>query len=198
LVVTVDLPVIGHRQREIAEGSTPAPRLGTLEAYIRAGASLQEMLAEHIDQSFDWAALERMVAQSPLPVVVKGILRADDARHAVERGVAAILVSNHGGRQLDRAPATIDALAPIVEAVDGRAEVYLDGGVRRGLDMVTALALGAHAVFVGRPYLYALAVDGERGVTRVLELLESELRIAMALVGAPRIEAMDRGLLTGE
>jgi 4-hydroxymandelate oxidase len=198
LVVTVDLPVIGHREREIAEGSTPAPRLGTLEAYIRAGATLQEVLAEHVDPSFDWAALERLAAESPLPVVVKGILRADDASRAVERAAAAIVVSNHGGRQLDRAPATIDALAPIVEAVDGRAEVYLDGGVRRGLDMVTALALGAHAVFVGRPYLYALALDGERGVTRVLELLVSELRIAMALVGAPRIADLDRSLVTGD
>jgi 4-hydroxymandelate oxidase len=195
LVVTVDLPVIGHRQREIAQGSTPAPRLGTLEAYMRRGASLQEVLAEHIGQSFDWAAFERLAAESPRPVVVKGILRADDARRAVERGAAAIVVSNHGGRQLDRVPATIDALAGVVDAVGDRAEVYLDGGVRRGLDVITAVALGARAVFMGRPYLYALALDGERGVTRALGLLESELRIAMALVGAPRIEAIDRGLL---
>ena len=195
LVVTVDLPVIGHRQREMAHGSTPAPRLGTLAAYIRSGATLQDVLAEHIDPSFDWAAFERLAAESPLPVVVKGILRADDARRAVERGAAAILVSNHGGRQLDRAPATIDALDPIVQEVAGSVEVYLDGGARRGLDVVTALALGARAVFVGRPYLYALALDGERGVARALGLLESELRIAMALVGAPRIDAIDGGLL---
>jgi 4-hydroxymandelate oxidase len=195
LVVTVDLPVIGHRQREIAQGSTPAPRLGTLEAYIRADATLQDVLAEHVDPSFDWATFQRLAAESPLPVVVKGILRADDASRAVERGAAAIVVSNHGGRQLDRAPAAIDALEPIVQEVAGAAEVYLDGGVRRGLDVVTALALGARAVFVGRPYLYALALDGERGVTRVLELLESELRIAMALVGSPGLTAIDRGLL---
>jgi 4-hydroxymandelate oxidase len=195
LVVTVDLPVIGHRQREIAQGSTPAPRLGTLEAYIRADATLQDVLAEHVDPSFDWATFQRLAAESPLPVVVKGILRADDASRAVERGAAAIVVSNHGGRQLDRAPAAIDALEPIVQEVAGAAEVYLDGGVRRGLDVVTALALGARAVFVGRPYLYALALDGERGVTRVLELLESELRIAMALVGSPGLTAINRGLL---
>lgn len=195
LVVTVDLPVIGHRQREIAHGSTPAPRLGTLQAYIRAGATLQDVLSEHVNPSFDWAALQRLVADSPLPVVVKGILRAGDARRAVERGAAAVVVSNHGGRQLDRAPASIDALAGVVDAVGDRTEVYLDGGVRRGLDVVTALALGARAVFVGRPYLYALALDGERGVTRVLELLGSEMRTAMALVGAPRIDAIDRGLL---
>jgi 4-hydroxymandelate oxidase len=195
LMVTVDLPVIGHRQREIAGGSTPAPRLGTLQAYIRAGTTLQEVLAEHVDPSFDWAALERLVAGSPLPVVVKGILRPDDARRAVERGAAAVVVSNHGGRQLDRTPATIDALAGVLAAVGDGTEVYLDGGVRRGLDVVTALALGAHAVFVGRPYLFALALDGERGVARVLRLLESELRIAMALLGAPRIDAIDRGML---
>jgi 4-hydroxymandelate oxidase len=195
LVVTVDLPVIGHRQREIAHGSTPAPRLGTLQAYIRAGATLQDVLAEHVNPSFDWAALQRLVADSSLPVVVKGILRADDARRAVERGAAAVVVSNHGGRQVDRAPATVDALAGVVDAVGDRAEVYLDGGVRRGLDVVTALALGARAVFLGRPYLYALALDGERGVTRALALLESELGIAMALLGAPRIDALDRGLL---
>ena len=195
LVVTVDLPVIGHREREIAEGSTPAPRLGTLEAYVRSGATLQKVLADHVDASFDWAAFERLVADSPLPVVVKGILRADDADRAVQAGARGVVVSNHGGRQLDRAPASVDALESIVQEVAGSAEVYLDGGVRRGLDVVTALALGAHAVFVGRPYLYALAVDGERGVARVLELLASELRTAMALVGSPRIDAIDRGLL---
>jgi 4-hydroxymandelate oxidase len=195
LVVTVDLPVIGHRQREIAQGSTPAPRLGTLEAYVRPGATLQDVLAEHVDPSVDWATFDRLAADSPLPVVVKGILRADDADRALEAGVRGLVVSNHGGRQLDRAPASIDALEPIVQEVGDRAEVYLDGGVRRGLDVITAVALGARAVFVGRPYLYALALDGERGVTRVLELLASELRIAMALAGSPRIEAIDRGLL---
>ena len=195
LVVTVDLPVIGHRQRELAQGSTPAPRLGTVEAYVRPGGSLQDVLAEHINPSVDWAALERMAAESPLPVVVKGILRPDDAERAVERGAAAVVVSNHGGRQLDRAPASIDALEAIVQEIAGAAEVYLDGGVRRGLDVVTAMALGARAIFLGRPYLYALALDGERGVARVLELLARELRAAMALVGAPQIETIDRGLL---
>ena len=195
LVVTVDLPVIGHREREIALGSTPAPRLGTLEAYVRPGTTLQEVLADHIDLSFDWAAFERVAADSPLPVIVKGILRADDADRAVRAGARGVVVSNHGGRQLDRAPASIDALEPIVQEVAGAVEVYLDGGVRRGLDVVTALALGARAVFVGRPYLYALALDGERGVTRALQLLDRELRIAMALMGAPRIDAIDRGLL---
>ena len=195
LVVTVDLPVIGHRQREIAQGSTPAPRLGTLEAYIRPGATLQDVLAEHVDPSFDWAAFQRLAAESPLPVVVKGILRADDARRAVERGAAAVVVSNHGGRQLDRAPATIDALGGVVDAVGDRVEIYLDGGVRRGLDVVTGLAMGARAVFIGRPYLFALALDGERGVARALGLLESELRIAMTLLGATHVDAIDGGLL---
>jgi 4-hydroxymandelate oxidase len=195
LVVTVDLAVIGYRQREIAGGSTPAPRLGTVAPYVRAGATLQDVLAEHIDPSFDWRAVERVIAEAALPVVVKGVLRPDDAARAVDMGARAIVVSNHGGRQLDRTPASVDALEPIVQEVAGSAEVYLDGGVRRGLDVATALALGARAVFIGRPYLWALAVDGERGVARAIRQLGTELERAMALLGAPTLADLDRSLV---
>ena len=198
LVVTVDLAVIGYRQREIAGGDTPAPRLGTVAQYIRPGATLQEVLAEHIDPSFDWDDLGRLVSKSAIPVVVKGILRPDDAERAIGSGAQAIVVSNHGGRQLDRAPATIDALEPIVQEVAGEAEVYLDGGVRRGLDIVTALAVGARAVFIGRPYLWALAIDGERGVRRAIAQLSEELERAMALLGAPAIADLDRSVVADD
>ncbi len=124
--------------------------------------------------------------------MVKGILRPDDARLAIEHGAAAVVVSNHGGRQLDRVAATIDALEPVVDAVEGLAEVYLDGGVRRGTDVVTALALGARAVFVGRPILYALAVAGEAGVARAVEILRAETTTAMALLGCPTVADITR------
>ncbi|HET7677477.1 MAG TPA: alpha-hydroxy acid oxidase [Candidatus Limnocylindrales bacterium] len=134
---------------------------------------------------------------SGLPLVVKGVLHPDDARLAVEHGAAAVIVSNHGGRQLDRVPATIEALPAVAEAVGDRAEIYLDGGVRRGTDVVTALALGAQAVFLGRPVLYALAAAGEAGVRHALALLRAELETAMALLGTPRLVDIDRSRLAG-
>jgi len=115
------------------------------------------------------------------------VLTAEDARLAVEHGCDGVLVSNHGGRQLDRVAASVDALPEVVAAVGGRAEVYLDGGVRRGVDVLTALALGARAVFVGRPQCWALAIDGEAGVTRMLDILRDELVNAMQLLGTPRV-----------
>jgi isopentenyl diphosphate isomerase/L-lactate dehydrogenase-like FMN-dependent dehydrogenase len=195
LVVTVDLAVIGYRQREIAGGDTPAPRLGSIEQYIRAGASLQDVIADHLDPTFDWDDLERLCGESAMPVVVKGVLRPEDAVRAMGSGAKAVVVSNHGGRQLDRAPATIDVLEPIVQEVAGEGEVYLDGGIRRGLDVATALALGARAVFVGRPYLWALAVGGEPGVGRAIAQLAVELQRAMALLGAPALDALDRSVV---
>ena len=144
------------------------------------------------DASLTWADLPWIRSLAPMPLVIKGILTPEDARLAVEHGAAAIVVSNHGGRQLDRVAATIDVLAPIVEAVDGRAEVYLDGGVRRGTDVVTALALGARAVFVGRPFLYALAAAGEAGVARAVEILRAETTTAMALLGCPTVADITR------
>jgi 4-hydroxymandelate oxidase len=139
-----------------------------------------------------WADLAWLRGLSDLPLVIEGILDPADAMRAVEHGAAAIVVSNHGGRQLDRAPASLDALEGVVNAVAGRAEVYLDGGVRRGTDVVTALALGARAVFIGRPYVYALAADGQAGVARCVEILETELRLAMTLLGAPTVGRLTR------
>ena len=130
-----------------------------------------------------------------MPILLKGILTAEDARLAVEHGVEGIIVSNHGGRQLDGAIATIEALPEIVEAVAGRCEVYMDGGIRRGSDVLKALALGARAVLVGRPILWGLAVDGQAGVERVLKLLHGELEMAMALSGKPTLASIDRSLV---
>ena len=132
---------------------------------------------------------------SDLPVVVKGVQRADDAVRCVEAGAAAVVVSNHGARQLDDAPATADILAEVVDAVAGRAEVYVDGGIRRAPDVVKALALGARAVLVGRPSLWALATGGADGVAALLRWFETELRRTMALCGAATVEALDRGLV---
>src|SRR5205823_11275889 len=122
-----------------------------------------------------------------LPLLVKGVLRPDDARKAVALGLDGVIVSNHGGRRLDGVPASIDALPAVVEAVGGRAEVFLDGGVRRGTDVLKALALGARAVLVGRPYAWALAAAGEAGVLRVIEFLRQELTSAMIATGCPRV-----------
>ncbi len=130
-----------------------------------------------------------------LPLLIKGVLRADDAKKAVSIGLDGIVVSNHGGRRLDGVPASIDQLPQIVEAVSGRAEIFLDSGVRRGTDVLKALALGAKAVLIGRPYAWALAADGEAGVAKVLELLREELVSAMLACGCPNIGSIDRLLL---
>jgi isopentenyl diphosphate isomerase/L-lactate dehydrogenase-like FMN-dependent dehydrogenase len=130
-----------------------------------------------------WRDVEGLASMSGLPVLVKGVLTAEDALLACESGAAGVVVSNHGGRQLDGVPATIDALPEVVEAVGGRIPVLLDGGIRRGTDVVKALALGADAVLAGRPFVWGLAVDGERGVAAVLELLRAELELALALLG---------------
>ena len=191
LVITVDLPVIGRRDRELRAG------------YAWAAAEEYGNLLRYPDQEAVTAGLHRAVgtwddvvelrqAAPDLPLVLKGILTAEDAVLAVEHGAAAVWVSNHGGRQLDRVPATIDVLEEIVAAVDGRAEVYLDGGVRRATDVLTALALGAKAVFIGRPVVYGLALAGERGVADVLAMLRGELEVAMALLGTPTLADLTR------
>jgi len=142
-----------------------------------------------------WETMDWLRSITTLPIVVKGILTAEDAHLALERGAAAILVSNHGGRQLDSALAGIEALPEIVEAVAGRCEVYMDGGIRRGTDVIKALALGARAVLVGRPILWGLAVDGAEGVRDVLEILRAELELAMMLSGRPTLASIDRSLV---
>jgi 4-hydroxymandelate oxidase len=172
VVLTVDLPLIGRRERDLRLGfAVPA------DLPVHYGTLLD------IDPSVTWRDLEWIRAATALPLVLKGIVTREDAGLAVEHGVEAVWVSNHGGRQLDGVAAPIDALPEVVEAVAGKCEVYLDGGFRRGADVVKALALGARAAFVGRPVAAGLAVQGEAGVTRVLELLREEIALALGLVG---------------
>jgi isopentenyl diphosphate isomerase/L-lactate dehydrogenase-like FMN-dependent dehydrogenase len=145
-----------------------------------------------MDPTLGWPELERLATDSELPVLVKGLMTEEDARLACDHGAAAIVVSNHGGRQLDGVAGTLDALPEVVEAVEGRIEVLVDGGVRRGTDVVKALALGARAVLVGRPVLWGLAVDGEHGARSVLELLRDETELALALTGCSSPAAVTR------
>jgi 4-hydroxymandelate oxidase len=166
IVVTVDLPEVGRRERD-----------------LRTGFVTPVSLSQVTDNSLTWRDLEWLRAQTALPVLVKGVLTGEDAVLATDAGVEGIVVSNHGGRQLDGVAASLDALPEVVEAVGDRAEVLLDGGVRRGTDVVKALALGARAVLVGRAALYGLAVDGDGGVERVLTLLREEVELALALCG---------------
>jgi 4-hydroxymandelate oxidase len=142
-----------------------------------------------------WKDLSWLQSFAGLPVVVKGVLNPDDADRAVKEGVAGIIVSNHGGRNLDTLPATIDALPAVVERVAGRVPVLMDGGIRRGTDVMKALALGATAVQIGRPYVYGLGAAGEDGVARVLGILQEEFLMAMALTGRASIGSIDRSVL---
>ena len=197
VVVTADLPVGGYRERELRHELELRPGIepANFRAFAR-GRSPLEFMDGFTDPSLTWSDLAWIHEVSGLPVVVKGLLTADDALLAVEHDVAGIVVSNHGGRQLDRSPASIDVLEEIVNAVDGSAEVYLDGGVRRGTDVLIALALGARAVFVGRPYLWGLAVAGEDGVARVLEMLAKEISNALTLLGVTSVDKVGRAHVT--
>jgi 4-hydroxymandelate oxidase len=185
LVLTVDGAIIGRRDRAIRSGFAFGPEIripsvGPALGMPEGGDPVA--LGGMLDRSVTWDAIGRL-AEAGLPLVVKGILDAEDARLAVEHGAAAVIVSNHGGRQLDAAPATLDVLPAVAEAVGGRAEVLLDGGVRRGTDVLTALALGARAVLVGRPVYWGLAYGGAAGVREVLDLLRAEIVEAMTLLG---------------
>lgn len=148
-----------------------------------------------ISTSLTWDILPWLRSLTSLPILLKGILTAEDAHLALEYGAAGMIVSNHGGRQLDSTVAGIEALPEVVEAVDGRCEVYVDGGIRRGTDVLKALAFGARAVLVGRPILWGLAVNGEGGVYHVLQLLRAELELAMALAGCPTLGSITRSLV---
>jgi 4-hydroxymandelate oxidase len=205
LALTVDTPRLGRRERDVRNGfGLPAhlrmanfadPSMSDVLPLTPGVSGLEAVAGRLLDQSLTWGALVWLKSVTSLPIVVKGILTAEDARLAVEHGAAGIIVSNHGGRQLDGVLATIEALPEVVEAVAGRCEVYLDGGVRRGVDVLKALALGARGVFVGRPVLWGLAVDGAAGVERVLTLLRDELELAMALAGRPTVASIDRSLV---
>jgi isopentenyl diphosphate isomerase/L-lactate dehydrogenase-like FMN-dependent dehydrogenase len=187
IVVTVDVPADGHRPRDLRNAFEAPGTFGNFSGDHVYDAPFGELLGGLMDPSLTWADIGEIRGWTSLPVVVKGLLSPEDARIAVDHGVAGIWVSNHGGRQLDRAITSLEALAPIVDAVDGRAEVYLDSGVRDGVDVVTALATGARAVFLGRPWLYALAIGGEPGLRAAGSSLVIETKRAMALLGTATV-----------
>jgi len=195
LALTVDAPRLGRRERDLRTGfEIPAdvtvPSFAAAMGGAAAGTPM-DMFAR-MDPSVSWRDLEQLCEETHLPILVKGILTAEDARLACEHGAAGVVVSNHGGRQLDGVSATVDVLAEVVEAVDGRIEVLIDGGVRRGADVVRALALGARAVLAGRGPLWGLAARGEQGAREVLELLREEIELALVLTGSPTPESVTR------
>jgi 4-hydroxymandelate oxidase len=199
LVLTVDTPRLGRRERDMRGGfSLPAgvtianlERYGTPDALRWAGTStFTEYVHKLVDDSLTWESFDWLKTVTSLPVLIKGIVTAEDTALAIAHGADGIVVSNHGGRQLDGAIATIDALPEVVAAASGCVPVLMDGGIRRGTDVFKALALGAAAVCIGRAYLWGLAADGEDGVTRVLEMLREELELTMALAGCPTVGAI--------
>ena len=187
LVVTVDVPVAGRRERDLRTAFAPPDDLPmpNLPAVL-AREDFHAALSSIVDSTLTWRDLEWLRSASPLPLIVKGVLTAEDALLAAEHGAAGIIVSNHGGRQLDGVPATLDVLPEVVEAAGERVEVLLDGGIRRGIDVLKALALGARATLAGRAILWGLAADGEQGVVRVLELLRDEIASGLMLLGCSR------------
>jgi isopentenyl diphosphate isomerase/L-lactate dehydrogenase-like FMN-dependent dehydrogenase len=197
IMLTVDAPRLGRRERDLRTAfRVPAEiTVPSLAAFGHwEGATPLETLAR-IDSSLTWANLDELRSLAPLPLLLKGIQTAEDAELVCSHGVDAIVVSNHGGRQLDAVAPTAELLPEIVEAVAGRIEVYVDGGIRRGSDVVKALALGARAVLAGRAPLWGLACDGEAGARRVLELLRDEIELALALCGCTSPEDVSRSHL---
>ena len=192
LVLTVDSPILGRRERDERNGfhvptHYPIPNLtGASRAALAgegAGSSLAAFVEQYWDSSIAWPDLARLRSITTLPILVKGIIRGDDARRALEHGAAGVIVSNHGGRQLDGALPTARALPEVAAAMRGEGALLVDGGVRRGTDVLKAIAMGAHAVLLGRPVLWGLAVGGEEGAYDVLRLLRAECDLALALVG---------------
>ena len=194
LCVTIDVPVLGYRDGVVRSRFDPGP--GAYANLVRRGAwgrgNELEGALDARSTGLTWASLAEIRSWTPLPLILKGILTAEDARLAVEHGADAVWVSNHGGRQLDRVAAGVDVLEEVVDAVAGRAEVYLDGGIRRGPDVLIALALGARAVFTARPFLWGLACAGEAGVARVFEILREEIERSLALAGVASPSALTR------
>jgi len=194
LVLTVDLPVLGRRERDHRSGFE-LPALPHLDATEDVRDQRYGAIENQWIEGLTWTSVGAIRTWTSMPFVLKGILSPEDARVAAEAGVDAIVVSTHGGRQLDRAIATADALPGIVDAVAGRCEVWVDGGVRRGLDVVTAIALGATGVLVGRPFYWALAAGGRAGVERAAAILRDELELALPLLGCASIAEVRRDLL---
>jgi len=191
IVFTVDVPTLGRRERDLRAGFDIGDH-ASLANWPAAAAEEENTPKRQIVDT--WETVDWLRSLTKLPIILKGILTAEDALLALEHGVEGIIVSNHGGRQLDGALAGIEALPEVVEAVSGRCEVYVDGGIRRGTDVLKALALGARAVLVGRPIIWGLAVNGAEGVQHVLELLRRELEVSMMLAGRPTLASIDRSL----
>jgi len=195
LMLTVDAPRAGRRERDLRTGFGVPPGISMPAVDAAVGHTDGVTPAEFfslVDTAVTWKDVERMAADSPVPFVVKGIHTGEDARLAVEHGAAGVVVSNHGGRQLDGVAATADVLPEVVEAVGGRCEVLVDGGIRRGTDVLTALALGADAVMVGRPALWGLAAGGEEGARAALRLFQDEIDLGLLLLGTPTLADVTR------
>ncbi len=220
LILTVDFPIAGNRERDPRNGFAIPPKVGLKQAWHAlmapawlydylskpaikyanlsqdtAAVSLQAFVAEQFDASFSWKDAEWLLSEWDGPSVIKGVVRSDDARRAVALGFKAVMVSNHGGRQLDRSPAPVNVLEAIVDAVGSNADVILDGGIRRGTDILIALALGAKAVGFARPFLYGLAAGGEAGAIRAVEILTTELRRDMVLLGVQSVGEIERSMV---
>lgn len=203
LCLTIDQPLQGRRERDLRNRFhlPPGITMKNLEPYAadKLSGDASSPLAKYVDEMFDasqtWEMVTWLRSITHLPILVKGILTAEAADLAIDHGAAGVIVSNHGGRQLDGVISTCEALPAVVDGVEGRAEVLVDAGIRRGTDVLRALALGARAVIIGRPYLWGLAVDGEQGVSRVLELLRQEIILAMGLTGRPTVAEIDRTLI---
>ncbi|MFD1512619.1 alpha-hydroxy-acid oxidizing protein [Halomarina rubra] len=210
IVLTADVPILGWRERDLQSGYLPQLDGEGMANYFadpvfrerldvtpeeNPDMAMQEFLDVFGDPSMDWDDFEDLVATTDLPVVVKGILHPEDAEEAIRRGAAAISVSNHGGRQVDNAVGALDALPAVVEATMGRVPVTFDSGVRRGADVLTALALGADAVMVGRPYVCGLAIDGRDGVREVLSNLRADVDITLSNLGQTSVRDLDESVL---
>ncbi|KAG6495248.1 hypothetical protein ZIOFF_043042 [Zingiber officinale] len=206
IVLTVDTPRLGRREADIKNRFTLPPSLtlknfedldlGKMDRTNDSG--LASYVASQVDRSLSWKDVKWLQTITALPIVVKGVMTAEDTKLAVQAGVAGIVVSNHGARQLDYVPATINSLEEVVKAAQGKVPVFLDGGIRRGTDVFKALALGASGVFIGRPVIFALAADGEAGVRKVLEMLRDELELTMALSGCTSLEQITRNHIITE
>ena len=223
LMVTVDTPALGNRERDLKNGAAAKLDLRTVMklapqvlarpgwgvGMLRSGSRSPDAAGRHalaigrslgaaltiLVSPYTWEDVAWIAEQWDGPVLVKGILSAEDARHALDAGAKAVVVSNHGGRQLDGAPATMRVLPEVVDAVGGKAEVMLDGGVRRGSDVVKAIAIGAKAVLIGRPFVYGLAAAGQAGVERVIEILRADMVRTLSLLGCAKVGDLDRSWL---
>lgn len=201
IVLTVDTPRLGRREADI-KNKMISPQIKNLEGLVSTeivpieGSGVEALALRAFDQSLNWKDIDWLRTVTKLPILLKGVLTREDATKAVEVGIDGIIVSNHGGRQLDYAPATISALEEVVIAVGGRVPVLFDGGIRRGSDVFKALALGAQAVLVGRPVIFGLAAKGEAGVRQVLNMLKAGLENTMALAGCPTLKDIVQDRIT--